>query len=286
MTLPVPPRSQQRAITDYLDRETAGLDALVEAKERLLVLLAEKRRAIITRAVTGCLECVVAPAGGDRRRPQGSGGGNRASVGGGDRTSRRDVTERDWRDVRFRYLADVRKGTIPIAGIEADLDSELLPYLTMGYLREDGGEPNLVPVDPSLLVAAEDSILLLWDGANAGEFLRARRGVVSSTSALVVPKGVNRDFFYWACKNQEDWIRSQTIGMGVPHVNGDFLANMIIPLPLPLRQRAIADYLGHETAQLDKLAARTRDTISLLRERRAALVAAAVTGQIDVGHAS
>ena len=48
----VPPLAQQHAIADYLDRETARLDALVAAKERVLGLLAEKRRALITRAVT------------------------------------------------------------------------------------------------------------------------------------------------------------------------------------------------------------------------------------------
>ena len=48
--------AQQRAIADYLDRETARLDALVAAKERVLGLLAEKRRALITRAVTRGLD--------------------------------------------------------------------------------------------------------------------------------------------------------------------------------------------------------------------------------------
>ena len=48
----LPPLPQQRAIADYLDRETATLDAMVLTKERLLELLAEKRRALITRAVT------------------------------------------------------------------------------------------------------------------------------------------------------------------------------------------------------------------------------------------
>ena len=52
----VPPPRSQRAIADYLDRETARLDALVVAKERLLGLLAEKRRALITRAVTRGLD--------------------------------------------------------------------------------------------------------------------------------------------------------------------------------------------------------------------------------------
>src|SRR5262249_20709229 len=50
--VPVPPIHQQRVIADYLDRETARLDELVAAKERVLGLVAEKRRALITRAVT------------------------------------------------------------------------------------------------------------------------------------------------------------------------------------------------------------------------------------------
>ena len=56
LLVPVPPLAQQRAIADYLDRETARLDALVAAKERVLGLLAEKRRALITRAVTRGLD--------------------------------------------------------------------------------------------------------------------------------------------------------------------------------------------------------------------------------------
>ena len=54
--IPVLPLVRQRAIADYLDRETARLDTLVAAKERLLDLLAEKRRALITRAVTRGLD--------------------------------------------------------------------------------------------------------------------------------------------------------------------------------------------------------------------------------------
>ena len=52
LCIPVPPLGRQRAIADYLDRETAKLDAMVAAKQRLLDLLAEKRRALITHAVT------------------------------------------------------------------------------------------------------------------------------------------------------------------------------------------------------------------------------------------
>ena len=56
MSVPVPESRKQRAIADYLDRETARLDALVAVKERVLGLLDEKRRALITRAVTRGLD--------------------------------------------------------------------------------------------------------------------------------------------------------------------------------------------------------------------------------------
>ena len=56
LRMPLPPIDEQRAIADYLNRETARLDGLVAAKERVLGLLAEKRRALITRAVTRGLD--------------------------------------------------------------------------------------------------------------------------------------------------------------------------------------------------------------------------------------
>jgi len=58
LKLPHPSLRQQRVISAYLDRETARLDALVAAKERVLGLLVEKRRALITRAVTRGLPSV------------------------------------------------------------------------------------------------------------------------------------------------------------------------------------------------------------------------------------
>ena len=57
LPIPHPPLSKQRRIADYLDRETARIDELVAAKESMLGLLEEKRATLISRAVTGNLEC-------------------------------------------------------------------------------------------------------------------------------------------------------------------------------------------------------------------------------------
>ena len=52
----LPNSAEQRAIADFLDRETAKIDGLVARKERLIELLQEKRTALITRAVTRSLD--------------------------------------------------------------------------------------------------------------------------------------------------------------------------------------------------------------------------------------
>lgn len=54
--IPVPPTNEQRGIADFLDRETAKIDALIAAQERLIALLDEKRQATITHAVTKGLD--------------------------------------------------------------------------------------------------------------------------------------------------------------------------------------------------------------------------------------
>ena len=54
--LPLPPLFEQRAFAEFLDRETASIDALLAKKERLIVLLQDKRTALITRAVTKGLD--------------------------------------------------------------------------------------------------------------------------------------------------------------------------------------------------------------------------------------
>ncbi|MFI2540913.1 hypothetical protein ACH47F_02755 [Micrococcus luteus] len=49
-----------------------------------------------------------------------------------------------------------------------------------------------------------------------------------------------------------------------------------------VEQREIADHLDRETAKIDALIAKAERFIELAQERRAALITAAVTGQIEI----
>ena len=186
-----------------------------------------------------------------------------------------------WTKKRFKYLAEVVKGRLPSSTGTRVSKADVAPYLSMEYLRGEINEPELVIVGPELVQANSKDILILWDGANAGEFLRSKRGVVSSTVAKVIPHRINDSFLYWACKGQEDFVRSETTGMGIPHVNGQSLANIRVPVPDESEQRAIAGYLDRETARLDALVAAKERLLELLAEKRQALITQAVTRGLD-----
>ena len=191
------------------------------------------------------------------------------------------ATRHGWADVRFRYLADVQKGYSPVPVTDAHLHVKQLPYLTMEYLRGESGEPTLVPLGDRAVVADDGAILLLWDGANAGEFLRAKLGVVSSTLALVTPRSVDPAYFYWACKSQEDRVRAQTVGVYLLHVDRESLANIRICVPPLPQQHAIGDYLDRATTWLDSLVVAKERVLDLLTERYQASITHAVTRGVD-----
>jgi type I restriction enzyme, S subunit len=65
-------------------------------------------------------------------------------------------------------------------------------------------------------------------------------------------------------------------------ISQEHIKNWWLPLPPIDEQRAIVAHIALATAKLDALRATTERTIALLKERRAALIAAAVTGKLDV----
>ena len=84
-------------------------------------------------------------------------------------------------------------------------------------------------------------------------------------------------------------------GATVESLESDLIGDTVVPVPPPAEQRAIADFLDRETAKIDALIMRLvgdigasngnerlSGMVALLRERRTALITAAVTGQIDV----
>ena len=76
---------------------------------------------------------------------------------------------------------------------------------------------------------------------------------------------------------EQDVIRSTS-----PHVNVETIKNFWLALPPVAEQVAIAKWIDHQIEKLDQFTELSKRSIDLLKERRSALITAAITGQIDL----
>ena len=188
-----------------------------------------------------------------------------------------------WTPRRIRSITSIQKGKLPkTTNPESNLESDL-PYLTMEYLRgnEESISSMFIPVEDQTILANEGDILVLWDGSNAGEFLKAKKGVVSSTLAIIKNLSVEKNYLFYGLKSIERYLKDQTIGMGIPHVSNDTLRNLIIYLPSENEQNQIVKFLTHEITKIDALVTEQEKLIDLLIEKRQAVISQAVTKGLD-----
>jgi type I restriction enzyme S subunit len=86
----------------------------------------------------------------------------------------------------------------------------------------------------------------LWDGANAGEVFLGKNGILSSTMVKMELKmeRYKPKFLFYLMKTRERYLKSQTKGTGVPHVDGKVLDRLVVPLPKITEQEKIIGVLG------------------------------------------
>ncbi len=274
---PLPPLSEQHAIAAFLDRETARLDRLIAKKERLSELLGEKRAALISHAVTRGLDPSV-PLKDSGVRWLGQVPGH-------------------WEVKRIRAIAEsLQTGPFGSQLHSHEYVSGGIPVINPSHMK-DG---RIVPDWDS---AVDDTTWqrLSQHELHEGDIVFARRGemgrcaLVTETeegwlcgtgSLRMRPIGGVVDSYYLnrvlSTKGVGDWLLLESVGTTMDNLNTTILANVPVPAPPLSEQRAIAAYLDREMAKLDALMAKVREGIEKLREHRAALIGAAVTGQIDV----
>ena len=268
----IPPRQEQRAIADFLDRETAKIDALIATQERLIALLDEKRQATITHAVTKGLnpDAPMKESGVEW-------------IG--------DVPE-GWERLRLKRV--LRSSDY---GISDALDApDGVAVLRMSNIK--GGQ---VVIDDLKYVSSVPSRLLLnindllFNRTNSLDLV-GQVGMVrqildhdmSFASYLVRLRTTIRArpaYLGYLLNHPEllRLVRSMAFAaIGQANLNPTRYAEIVLLLPAVAEQDDIVACLDGQTAKIDDLAAKAAQAIERLRERRAALITAAVTGQIDV----
>ena len=140
-----------------------------------------------------------------------------------------------WEISRMKFYLNYQKGKNPKEFMFTESeDSEV--YLTMDYLRGNQKQILYVGDVNNYVKVEQNEILLLWDGSNAGEFVLSKKGILSSTMAILNIKNIQKGFTWYYFKHFETQLKESTIGMGIPHVNGEELRNGVITLPLPVEQ--------------------------------------------------
>lgn len=182
--------------------------------------------------------------------------------------------------IRLKYLATFQKGRIPPV-LYAEAGVHRAPYLSMEYLREQTAAPQYADTE-NAIAAKDNDVILLWDGSKAGEFIRGKEGVVSSTAAVAqINKDIHPDYFFYLCKSLETELQSETVGMGIPHVSSESLGNLIAQVPSIKKQSEIAEFLNQETGLVDGLISSKKQLLDLLAEKKRTLITHAVSRGSD-----
>ena len=301
LPIAIPSITEQHAIADYLDRETARLDALVAAKERMLKLLTERRRSLIAAAVTGGIDSArnakltilnilneyesETSRRGDCASSVGDNGVNIA-------VATAEVSRR-----KLKHLASVNDDLLDE---NTDVKFEM-QYIDIGNVDSSGRISEMssfrfedAPSRARRLVRDGDVII-----STVRTYLQAITQirnppdnlVVSTGFAVVRPRQDRFDARYCRFALREPTflaeVEKRSVGANYPAINVTDLADILIPVHSLPQQRAIADYLDREMALARQAwTVKIQGTIALLKERRAAIIASAVTGQIDVESAA
>lgn len=277
---PLPSLREQQRIVNFLDRETAQIDELIARQEHLIELLAEKRQAVITHAVTKGLDPTAST------KPSGT-----PWLG--------DIPAH-WSSTRVKFtLSRIEQGVSPQADA-VPADSESWGVLKSGCVNggtfvEDENKqlPIDFTIDPAIVVEVGDLLVSRASGSPklVGSAARVRnlscRLILSDkTFRFRVGSDIDPDFLEWFLNSRP--YREQVEGSisgaeGLANnISTAALKNIRCAIPPLDEQIEIATEVRRKTDALGLLERAARMTIQLLRERRSALISAAVTGKIDV----
>lgn len=272
--VPVPPIEDQKAIAAFLDRETTKTDALIAEQNRLIELLKEKRHAVISHVVSKGLDpsAPMKPSGvewlGDVPAHWSVAPiGYRYEVALGKMLDQKRITG----DHLAPYLrnADVQWGHIRTRGLNE-----------MDFPPEDRERYSLRKGDLLVCEGGEVGRCAIWRGEVAECYYQKALHRLRPYDPLKdTPEHLKWVFF--AAAHSGAFAADETKAT-IAHLPAEKLRRQTFPMPPPAEQLEIAAFLDKETGNADALIAEAQRAIDLLQERRAALISAAVTGQIDV----
>jgi type I restriction enzyme S subunit len=272
----IPAKQEQELIANFLDYETSKIDTLIEKQQQLIQLLKEKRQAVISHAVTKGLNPNVEIQDSDVE-----------CLG---------LVPKHWEVKNLRHLGFCQNGI----NIGAEYFGSGFPFVSYG----DAYKNEVLPKNASGLVQSSESDRRTYSVITGDViFTRTSETIdeigLSSTCLSTIrdasfagflirfrPKNniLNANFSKYYFRNillRAFFIREMNL-VTRASLSQDLLKKLPVPLPPLDEQKQIAQFLDDKSAIFSKLIENAESAIVLSKERRTALISAAVTGKIDV----
>ena len=271
----IPSAAEQKSILIFLDRETAKIDALISEQKRLIELLQEKRQAVISHAVTKGL---------NPNAPMKDSGVEWLG----------EVPEH-WEVLELKRL-NMEGSSITYGIVQAGPHQENgVPYIRTSDMSGDRllletcqrTSPEIDEAYARSKVSEGDLVIAIR--ATVGKTLEVPKeldgaNLTQGTAKFSPGERVTSGFMKLAFASSYSQAQIASIAKGATflEITLDALRRLAFAVPPKDEARQITHYLSERCAVIDTLTTNSEEACSLLKERRSALISAAVTGQIDV----
>lgn len=132
------------------------------------------------------------------------------------------------------------KGKKPNDLFETEKENAI-PYLSASYFRTNKPQFYADKNDKNCVNVNKRDVVLIWDGSNAGDVFNGLEGALSSTMVKFnESEKCDSSFLYFLLKNNFQNLNKQAVGSTIPHVNGNVLKNIQIPIENLNEQKSIA----------------------------------------------
>jgi len=279
--LPIPSGLDQQAIVQFLDRERAKIDSLIEKKERLIELLQEKRTTLITQAVTKGLDPTV---------PMKDSG-----------VEWLGKIPKHWDLVPLKRCVRLNPDSIKMGPfgsqlLAADMQGEDIKVynqrtvIDLDFLGGDGFISFQKFHELKAFEVYPDDVLVTTRGTIGRCAIvpeNAERGILHPCLMRIqLDRGKLIERFL-ALLIQESYLVKTQLGLAsnattIDVIYSDTMRQVLVPKPPISEQVAILKRIDERVAEISRLVEMVSGAIDRLKEYHTALISAAVTGKIDV----
>lgn len=271
------PLLEQQQIAKFLDNATQKMDTLIQKQENLIKLLKEKRQAVISHAVTRGLNPDV------KFKDSGV-----EWLG--------EVPEH-WSMSKLKYDSYIkaRVGWHGLTSDELFEDGDAYAVTGSDFLGnvinwKDCRKCTLERYKQDRFIQLKDNDLLVTKDGTIGKIIKVNKlpNIATLNGGIFVLRPLhekyNTSYYYWLLISSvfHGFVSYYKTGSTISHLYQDTFCQMPYPLPCLDEQKEISIYLDDKTKKIDKLIKKATKSIKLLKEKRTALISAAVTGKIDV----